>query len=194
MSYKLKQYTTGFLLLLLAGFILASVSYITSIIPETTIPQVEVKNPWLIYSTTFNVNNSSYITVSFNPYFYYNVSYKFYIVVDTTGLNPPAYARQLTVYHTGGNVNLNWQKFNDTVIYATMNLVYAIKSIDIYFNTTASGVGILSFYDTNNITQALTYKPSQPVFISNKLILNFISWIAGIILVMDALRRFDLEI
>jgi hypothetical protein len=33
-----------------------------------------------------------------------------------------------------------------------------------------------------------------PFSISNKLILTFISWIAGIILVIDALRRFDLQI
>ena len=191
-SRKIRQYTSGILLILLAGFILASVSYITSIIPETTIPQIEQKNPWLVYSTTFNVNDSSYITVSFNPYFYYNV---YYIVVDTTGLNPPASTRQLTLEHTGGSVNLDCYKYNDTVIYSlNPRPDRAIKSITIYFNASASGVGVLSFYDTNNITQALTYEPSQPVFISNKLILNFISWVAGIILVMDAVRRFDLEI
>jgi hypothetical protein len=30
--------------------------------------------------------------------------------------------------------------------------------------------------------------------ISNRLILNFISWVAGIVLMLEALRRFDLEI
>jgi len=67
-SSKIKKYASGILLLLLAGFIIASVSYITSIIPETAIPtNTQQSNPYLVYSNTSYVNNASVVSFTFNP-------------------------------------------------------------------------------------------------------------------------------
>jgi len=195
-SRKIRQHASGILLLLLASFILASVSYIADIIPEISIPKNDENNPWLVYSTTLNINNKSSVSVSFDPYFNYTFRYRIYIVVNTAGLSPPASVERIWLDHTSGYMILYPTRFNDTVYYAYATLNSDnITSIVVSFNTTTSGVVLFSLYDTNNITQALTWRPSQPSFsISNKLVLNFISWVAGIILVIEALRRFDLEI
>ena len=194
-SYKLRQYTSGFLLLLLAGFILASVSYITSIIPESTISNNNTStNPYLVYSTSVNVN-SSYVVVGFNPTFNYTPTYRRYLVFYTSGLNPQTSVSSITLVNGMAFNSPKIYRFNETVFYADTTSYGNIDSIRIYLNVTANGTLLLSFYDTNDINQALAWSPPPTLpAISNKLILSFISWLAGIVLVIQALHKFDIPI
>jgi hypothetical protein len=198
-SKKIKQYVSGILLLLLATFIIASVIYITSIIPETTIPSDSTStntNPYLVYSTSVNVNNAYLISVDFSPSFSYTAQYKLYLVIDTTDLNPPAKPSSITItYNTLQSYPTIYQ-FNETIYYCNLTGYSGIDTIRVFLNTTTSGILIISFYDTDDINQAITWSPpaTSGSAISNKLILNFIGWIAGIILVIDALRKFDIPI
>jgi len=197
-SSKIKQYALGVLFILLAGFIMTTVNYLISIVPESSIPESSsdepVTNPYLITSMTMSVNGDSYFTNLPSP-FYYTPQYTFYIVVDTSGLSPSVYAKQIRLHLSNGDSLLrDMTKYSDTVSYLAFDLAgRGITAFQVYFNGTASGNAVISFYDTSDIIQALTWAPPpKTTSISNKLILSFISWISGIMLVVIALHKFDI--
>jgi hypothetical protein len=195
-SYKLRKYFQGILFLALAGFIMGSVSYLVGLIPESTIEfgGGPPTNPYLIERMNVEVNNNNPIIYR---WFSYTPTHTFYVVVDASGLSPRTYAKAIRIYFTNGDIiYVAMYRYNDVVSYLPVDLGgRTIQAIQIEFNDASSGIAVLSFYDTNNINDALAWTPpvSAPT-ISNKLILSFISWITGIVLVIQALHKFDIVI
>ena len=203
MSYKLRQYMSGILLLLLASFIIASISYIADTIPETTISltsQQQVQNPYVVYSTSAYVNNkSARYDIPINVFFVAN-NYTC-VVTSTAKLNPPA---NVTGYYYYANTSYTIgsrpaTKYNETLYYDCLRFTssnYMLFNITVYFNRTTTGYIDVYVYYTSNITEALSWTPPlvSGGSISNKLFINFIGWVAGIVIVLEALRRFDIEI
>jgi hypothetical protein len=178
-SRKLRQYASGILLLLLAGFILASVSYIISIIPETAIPNTQ--SMMLVY------NRTSYSSSGSNPYqdsylvqLDYPPSGKIYVIVLRDASNhtyPRNFSRmEVVAGSTTYNVSVS---FNGTHYITTWD-----KNITWVF---------IYYYGPQWYPYPLQiYLADYSFSISNKLILSFISWIAGILLVIQALHKFDI--
>jgi len=198
-SGSLKRYIHGILLVLLAGFIISSVNYVISVIPEVTIPpsgDTPQTNPYLVYSMTAGVSGDSYWYRWYPPYVY-TPKYTFYIAVDTSQLTPKVYAKQIRIWLTDGSVLfLNMDRYNDVISYISFDIAgKELEAIQVYFDGSASGNIVISFYDASDINQALAWRanPVKPV-LSNKLILSFISWILGIILMIQAMHKFGILI
>ena len=204
-SYKLRQYTSGILLLLLASFIIASVSYITSLIPENTILGNNTGNSIytrLLLSKSWNLgSNTGMGEVLSNPISLNQSLYQYIMAVNSTA----GYSGIKSICYNGSCYRSITQ-YNNSVAYLIIPSTassltsygcesYSAGTFTLYIiecDRSANATDCLSafFYSIENPT---TTSPSIPT-ISNKLILSFISWIAGIILLIDALRRFDLEI
>jgi hypothetical protein len=199
-SGAIKRYMEGILLVLLAGFILGAVQYVISIIPETTIPpsnnNASSTNPYLVDSITGSVSNDVRTGVIYK-WLSYSPKYTLYVVVDTSSLNPPAYATAIRIYLSNGDViYVAMYRYNDFISYLDVSLNgRSIQAIQVDFNTATSGDITISFYDAPSINDALGWEPtpSNPS-ISNKLILSFISWIAGIVLIIQAMHKFGIPI
>ena len=203
MISKLRQYMSGLLLLLLAGFIMASISYITSMVPEVTLsPGDAVTSIYteLILSRTVSVSANTGYTAYLNPVTLDHNKYQYIVAVKS-----PVNVSTITSI-SYNEIYLSPRRYNDTVGYIVVpNTVTNVSAVG--FRVNWGGTYSLYFIkadknaDTNNALRAFFYKLESNTTttipaptISNKLILNFIGWISGIVLVLEALRRFDLEI
>jgi hypothetical protein len=195
-SYKLRKYMQGILFLALAGFIMGSVSYLVGLIPESTIDLSggSPTNPYLVERFNVEVSNNNPVVYK---WFSYTPIHTFYVAVDASGLSPRTYARAIRIYFSNGDIlYLAMYRYNDVVSYLPVDLNgRTIQAMQIEFNDSSSGIAVVSFYDTNNINDALAWSPPPTApTISNKLILSFISWIAGIVLAIQGLQKFDIQI
>jgi hypothetical protein len=182
---------------MLASFIVASISYVADMIPETTIHiEQQQQNPYLYYYTPIYYNNTNLQSL-------YNITINTtgragrpFIVYSTARLNPPARPQKVTVSASDGQYSPVIYTYNETTYYSIGSIhPVTIYRIGITLNTTATGYLDFYIFIANNITEALTGgSPASALSISNKLIINFIGWVAGIMIVLEALRRFDLEI
>jgi hypothetical protein len=205
-SGVIKDYIQGILLLLLAGFIIGSIQYVVSIIPDTTLsPSNQTtstpSNPYLLNSYTVDVNGQGF-GIDVNPVYCGPPQYTFYVVIDPSQLSNNAYPVSLTAWFTNGDTNQYApSRYGSTKYYFTYVYIgwRCLRHIDFSLNTQSSGRVYVYLLDAPSIDNALapwlsqTTNPSTPT-ITNKLVLSFISWVAGIVLILQALHKFDILI
>jgi len=197
----IKRYVQGLLLILLAVFILGAVSYISTIVPDTTLSTsgASMTRYELISSSTRNITTSGWYFTSLG--YTMTTDNNVYILVAsyTGGFDKISDLRVAA----GGFATYSGPptRYNDTIGYLVIpsNVTidaygghfYSSGTLNMYFLKAPPGadpvlVIAVLFEDSNVVSSA----PS----ISNKLIINFIGWISSIILVIISLHRFNIQI
>jgi hypothetical protein len=198
-SIKLRQYMSGLLLLMLASFIIASISYIADIIPETTIPSDTGGYLPAVYIGRYNWSSRSNIHDMADTVFNVNLAHpgqnRSYLIVAP--LPPPASGRTVRVFVDGTNVT-NVARNNTHVFAMWSSHISSQVRIRIFmYNLFVDYIDIYSVDSRIQLPPSDSYLNNETgvsMSISNKLIINFIGWVAGIVIVLEALRRFDIDI
>lgn len=207
-SGAIKRYMEGILLVMLAGFILGAIQYVVSIVPDNALsPNLQEStslpdNPYLVRSYTIDVNGGGF-GVDIDPRICGTSTGRLYLAIDISQLNG-GYPASLTAWFTNWDTFQNEiTKYKDTNYYQSYIYVgwRCLYHIDFALSGSPSGRVYLYLFDAPSIDEALAPWLSQtttsgypPPTISNKLILSFISWIAGIILLLQALNKFGIPI
>jgi hypothetical protein len=198
-SIKLRQYMSGLLLIMLASFIIASISYIANIIPETTLDITGTSTTYLpaVYVGRYDWSSRYNTPDMSGTVFYVNLAHpgqnRSYLIVAP--LPPNASNRTVRVYVDGTNVT-NVAR-NNTHVFARWPSHISNRVTITIFNAHNLFVDYIDIYSVDSRIQlppSSSYLNNETQAISNKLIINFIGWVAGIVIVLEALRRFDLEI
>ena len=185
---KIKQYMMGIMLLLLAGFILCVINYVISTVPEVTIPPSTPKSTTELVTTVSSPSLTGYDGNVGGWYTKYSIgapspsSNQYYRIVIT---KPSSTLKQIDINDGTTVYRAVSYTTNDTHVIID-NWDKAISEITIYTSSQET-VTIYVYRITTSTTQA---SPS----ISNKTILAFISWVAGIMLVITALHKLDIWI
>jgi hypothetical protein len=198
---------SGILLLMLASFIIASISHISSLIPETTIspsPSETYPNIYtrlLLNDTRFVRGGSGYTVYLSRPIPLNHTNFQYIIAVVS-----PTNVSAIKSICYDGRCYLSLSIYNNSVAYRVLpstmiNLTdygmeahiggtYSLYIIEADRNASANDSLRAFFYrlETNTTT------PAPAPVLSNRVIINFIAWVAGIMIMLEALRRFDLEI
>lgn len=185
-SSKIKQYIMGIMLLILAGFILGAINYIISIVPEVTIPP-QATSTTETFVKTASVGNTVFYDYNVNAYYrYYDFNLgppsnnQVYKIVMT---KPASTLVRIDIYD--GTKWYNGVSYTDNGTHIIVdNWDKALQSVRVY----TSNQETLTLYAY--LVSTVVVSPS----ISNKTILAFISWIAGIVLVITALHKLDIWI
>jgi hypothetical protein len=192
------------LLIMLASFIIASISYIANIIPETTLGS-NISGSYLpaVYVGRYNWSTRGYNpTRGYSDTVFSNINLpspqqnRSYLIVAPL---PPNALNATVIQIIINNVNVTDIARNNTHIFAKWSLSIPWVEIRIY-NVMNAHIDYINIYSVDSRIQLpppssyLNNETGVSMSISNKLIINFIGWVAGIVIMLEALRRFDLEI
>jgi hypothetical protein len=185
-SSKIKQYMMGILLLALAGFILGAINYIISIVPEVTIPPSTPTSTETLVKTVSSPSLQGYDGNVGGYYANYEIGLsapsnnQVYKIVIT---KPSSSLMRIDIYD--GSTWNNGVAYTDNGTHIIIdNWNKAVQTVRVY--TSQQETVTVYVYTVSTV-------PTSPS-ISNKTILGFISWVAGIILVITALHKLDIWI
>jgi len=188
-----KNFIEGLMLLMLAGFILASISYITQIIPESTLDLGSIYTP----AEFIGSYNRSHTSCQCCPYVCDSI---FFVSLP----QPQRNRAYLIVVNRSditaiivNDIHVNRLATNNTHTFGLWNS--SISNIRVRIND----YGFINTIQIYSVDSRISLPPSsdylrgstpQGAQISNRLLINVIAWVASIAIVLTALNKLGIHI
>jgi hypothetical protein len=199
-SSTIKRYVQGLLLLVLAGFILGAISYISTIVPDSILTPSGVSTAQyeILHSESRDVAGVGRQFFNLDAQITTDSDHVYFVAVNFTGG-----ANNIVEIGVGDAILTYWDspKLHDGWGYLVIPTGTTFSFYSVVFNVAGtcstylfkSPAGTDPTVVLDVFSQSTTAPPPAPS-INTKLIINFIGWTASVILVITALHKFDIPI